>query len=293
MTMSARDWLDEWAVHLRGTVRPNTARAYSSSVCLLFDHLGHDDVEAVRRRDIDAWLAELSEQGRTPATRALRLKAVRAFYAYVAAEEDISNPADGIAVPKVTAPRVDIPSDEAVSALLAACNGRGWQNRRDNAAIRLMASEGLRRGELVALDVDDVDPIARTCEVKNGKGGRQRLVTLSEGTALAVRRWLRARKAHTGTTSGPLLVGSKAGKRLTAGSVADMLARRCNQADIDPINPHALRHRAAHGLLAAGLGEQVVERQLGWRGGTMVRRYGAALADERARDQLLEVPDRL
>lgn len=71
---------------------------------------------------------------------------------------------------------------------------------------------------------------------------------------------------------------------MTGGAVAEVLRRRCAQAGVDAIHPHALRHAATHALLAAGLPAMAVERQLGWTGGHMVRRYGGALATQRALD---------
>ena len=95
-------------------------------------------------------------------------------------------------------------------------------------------------------------------------------------------KWLRTRRQWADTDQ-PAVFVTRTGTRLAATSIPKILERRCAAAGIPAIHPHALRHRATHSLLNAGLGEQVVESQMGWTGGQMVRRYGRALADQRAR----------
>jgi len=114
--------------------------------------------------------------------------------------------------------------------------------RRDRAAVRLLYDLGLRRGEVVSLDVENVDLKAGTVAVL-GKGRSAReFLTLPEPTKAALRDWLVAR----GTEPGPVFVNfDRAGKgrRLTGRSLHRIVQGLGKAAGLD-VRPHGLRHAA-------------------------------------------------
>jgi hypothetical protein len=73
---------------------------------------------------------------------------------------------------------------------------------------------------------------------------------------------------------------------MTESGIAQMLERRCAQAGMDKVHPHQFRRTTAHTWLAAGGSEVSAMRNFGWRSRTVLSRYGANVADERARDEL-------
>lgn len=298
----ASEWLPEWMASLAGTTTTSTRNVYERSVRQFLaylddEHPGVRSAAAVRRGHVEGWMAHLADAGLAPATRSVRLKALARFFDYVVEEEGGTNPCAKVARPRVEAPRVEVPSDEVLRALLRYTDGRSFVDRRDHALIRLLADAGLRRNEAVMLDVDDVDVAEHSVLVRHAKGGRVRMVAIGDKTAVALGKYLRARRTYLDgdVDERALFISTRGRSRMTGGAVAEVIKRRCADLDLPHIHPHQLRHAATHAMLAAGLGEQVVEHQLGWTGGTMVRRYGAALAAERSRQQVAaaKVGDRL
>ncbi len=82
---------------------------------------------------------------------------------------------------------------------------------------------------------------------------------------------------------------------MTAGGVAQMLYRRCDQADVPRVHPHALRHSWAHEMKRAGAGEGDLMALGGWSSPVMVHRYGRSAAVARAHEtgRRIAIGDRL
>lgn len=120
---------------------------------------------------------------------------------------------------------------------------------RDRAAVRLLYDLGLRRGEVVGLDVEHVDLDASTVQIL-GKGRTQRIaLTLPEPTKAALLRWLDVR----GRVAGPLFINfDRAGKggRLTGRGLAYIVTATGEAAGV-AVRPHGLRHAAITAALDA------------------------------------------
>src|SRR5215468_1242111 len=105
-----------------------------------------------------AYLADLRHDGQSPNTCRLRYKALRLFSAWLAYEDETDTDALlGMKPPKLDEPVVPRLTDEELAALVRACRGKGFVDRRDEALVRLMANCGLRAAEVLALTTGDVD----------------------------------------------------------------------------------------------------------------------------------------
>ena len=291
------EWLRDWRIHLEGTHAAQTVPTYLRGAQQFLTYLAANAPEAVEpglvtRRHVEGWMSELAKTGKSPATRRVRLMTLRTLFGWMAQEPgsgvDVS-PAGGVRAPEVALTPVRVVTDEDLRAVLATCSTASFTDLRDAAMLRVLIACGLRRAELVTLDLPDVD-LNRGDLLIHGKGGKPRLVSIgSSKTALGLSRYLRARRKH------PLAAGTAAvflttrttptsQPRLTGGAVAEMLHRRCRTAGVPEFHPHALRHAWADANKRAGLSDEDLERMAGWSSPLMVRRYGRALADGRARD---------
>ncbi|MFI2230930.1 tyrosine-type recombinase/integrase [Nocardia testacea] len=210
-------------------------------------------------------------------------RSLQQFFKYLATEEIIdTNPFDKMSPPAVPEQKVPVPSMDAVKALLAECDGVEFVDRRDNAIIRLFADTGMRCGELAPLEVDSLDFNENTVLVI-GKGGRPRTCPFGDKTRTALRRYLRVRAKHPGAKNdNPALWLGYRGT-MTDSGIRQMLERRCDAAGIERLHPHQLRHFFAHTWLDSGGQEQDLMMLAGWRSRQMLARYGAAVADSRAK----------
>ena len=224
------------------------------------------------------WMASMAEA--EPSSIRLRLAALKQFAKWLAAETDFN--ADAILL--IRPPRLDqkpVPalSDDEVNRLLKACNGKDWQSRRDRAIVSLMTETGLRAGELLALEVDDVNLTECVVTVMQSKTGKGRRSKFSASTAAAVDRYKRSALV----TSGPLWRSNRG--RLSYTGLLDAMRRRATQAGIADFHPHRLRHTAAVRWLAKGGSESGLMSQAGWADRAMVDRYVRASKEQLAADE--------
>ncbi|MFD6400139.1 tyrosine-type recombinase/integrase [Nocardia sp. NPDC060249] len=248
-------------------------------------------LESLTRQTLGAYiehtLNRLNQRTQKPVTPEFahrQYRSLQQFCKYLVREELLeADPFAKMSPPTVPEKKIPVPPLAALRQMLADCDGASFDDRRDSAIIRLMVDAGPRIGEVANLDLDALDFTENTVMVL-GKGRRPRTLPFGDKTRTALRRYLRVRSKHTfAVNDNPALWLGRSG-RMTASGIQQMIERRAEAAGIDHIHPHQLRHFFAHNWLANGGQEQDLMMLAGWRSRQMISRYGASVADERARD---------
>jgi integrase/recombinase XerD len=254
----------------RGAAK-NTKEAYrrdledfSSFLASKGAHCNRATTEMVR-----GYMASLSDRGMEATTLARRLSALRQYFRFLVSEgvrrDDpsiiVDSPRRGRPLPKT------LTETEVEALLVAARKQKGPRGCRLVAMIELLYATGLRVSELVSLPVGALAR-NRSVIVVRGKGGRERMIPLSEPARQAVAVWMpnRDQFAVDGAAS-PWLFPSKRAKsgHIPREQFGTMLKDLAASAGLDPadVSPHVLRHAFASHLLAHDADLRSVQQMLG------------------------------
>ena len=224
---------------------------------------------------IRGFVAGLSRSGLQRSSIARRLSAVRSMLRYAVRQGELeTNPAESISSPKLPKklPR-DMTVDE-IFALLDHIAGDKPADLRDRAILEFLYATGLRVGELVSLDLHDIDLSAGVVRVL-GKGKKERMVPFGGKARDAVRAWLKVSSDRRDRAADPeALFLNLRGGRLTDRSVRRILnSRILDAAMMLKVSPHALRHSFATHLLGAGADLRAIQELLGHESLSTTQRY--------------------
>ncbi len=248
----------------------NTLESYGRDLgdCSRFLAGRATDLERAHAEDLRAYVAALAAAGRSPRTAARRLSAIRQFYRFLFTEGlRGDDPSAGLDAPRRGRSLPKLLSEAEVDLLLQAAREReGPDGMRLLALIELLYATGLRVSELVRLPLAAVARDPKILIVR-GKGGRERMVPLSEPARAAVAAFLVEReKFVAGPASSRWLFASRgASGHLTRHRVGQLLKDLACDAGIDPlrVSPHVLRHAFASHLLDHGADLRSVQKMLG------------------------------
>jgi integrase/recombinase XerC len=180
--------------------------------------------------------------------------------------------------------------DEWTAVLRAAGNGHTLKSARDIAMLMLLGDSGLRRAELHALTISDVDLGSQTALVRHGKNDKKRLAVFSDDTVAAILAYLKIRtglrlagqikKWMTEHQDEPLWVSTKGGRQLSYVQLGKIMTDLGDAAEVD-LHTHMTRHMAADHAYRNGMTQKDMMTLFGWSG-RIPATYAASTDEERA-----------
>jgi site-specific recombinase XerD len=262
---------------------PHTIRIYLIAVDRLGSFLRERGmpvaVTSISREHVEEYIAHEIKKN-SAATAETRFRGLKALFKWLIEEGEIAeSPMARMSPPTVPETPPPMLNETQVKRLLAACEGRDFEDRRDLAMLRLFIDTGMRRSEVAYLKLEDLD-LDQNLVRFMGKGKRARVCPFGRKAAQAIDRYLRVRDRHAHAQSPALWIGRQG--PLTDSAVDLMIRRRARQAGLEGVHAHLMRHGFAHNWLSQGGAEQDLMMLAGWRSRSMLGRYGASAAADRA-----------
>ena len=232
--------------------------------------LGLDFIRSITTSEVFDFLSYLANDRENPesagsgigsAARARKLSAIKAFYNYltVSTKQITENPVKDIEFPKIRKSLPKYLSLEQSKALLTAVAGPN--QARDFAILMIFLNCGIRRSELVGLNLTDVyDDRLRVV----GKGNKERIVYMGSSCRKAIDRYLLERNQIV-LSDNRALFGSRDGNRISVSAVHRLVKKHLLAAGLDStqFSAHKLRHTAATLMLSNGVDVKTLQEVLG------------------------------
>lgn len=262
--------LDAYARHLRleRHLSENTVRSYTADLTRLAEHAAALHIAApedLTVRTLRSHLANTQTRGRSRATIARRISSIAGFTGWLARTGRAqADPGARLERPRAQRALPAVARREDLRSLFDAFVADDPQGLRDLAILEILYAAGIRVGELVGLDVDDLDFDRQTVRVL-GKGSKERVIPIGRPAMDALVGWLREGRPAFATASSPpaMFLGVRGGRldqRVVRAVVHDALAGVDGAPDLAP---HGLRHTAATHLLEGGADLRDVQEYLG------------------------------
>ncbi len=296
-----QDDLTQFLQHLKyeRNLSPHTLRNYASDLEQFKTHLlaieKRDDIAAaeIDRLTIREWMASLhSDHKKTSVAR--KLASLRTFFQFLIREGKLeSNPAKQVATPRIERKLPNHLSIEDAVRFIETPDVTTDLGRRDRAIIEFLYATGIRVGELVGINIADVDLREKMVRV-TGKRKKQRIVPFGEPALHALVLYMQETRAvflnncPAAERDPAALFLNYQGTRITTRSVGRMIdkyIKRCT--DIHDISPHSLRHTFATHLLDQGADLRDIQELLGHARLTTTQIYTQV-----SMEKMIEVYDR-
>ena len=258
MKKELRDFL-EYLEHQRN-YSPHTVKAYREDITQFLRYVKRKPLRSIDHHLLRSFLSHLRDAGYSPVTVGRKVASLRAFFRFLLRRRIITtNPVLLLRSPKKPERLPDVLTVEQAVRVIETPKGMNWSALRDRAILETLYSTGIRVGELVGLEVKNVNFAESEIRVK-GKGKKERIVPVGRPALLALMDYIEKRPYKKAR----FVFLNRTGKRITERSVERIVARYGKLAGIDRhITPHTFRHSFATHLLDRGADLRSVQEFLG------------------------------
>ncbi|MDX9872654.1 MAG: tyrosine recombinase XerC [Clostridia bacterium] len=221
-------------------------------------------VQEINHALVRKYLASLNARSLAKTTIARRLAALRSFFRYLLKKEIIeTNPLRDVSTPKLAKKLPRYLEQEEMRRILEDLPVENVADLRDKAVLELLYGAGIRVGELVQLDLDNLDMSYGYLRVF-GKGSRERIVPIGKVAIEAVKKYVHEVRLYWNKNNLKALFLNQKGQRLSGRAVRTIVNKRLKaSAAKEMISPHGFRHSFASHLLDNGADLRVVQELLG------------------------------
>ena len=246
----------------------HTLQAYDRDVNRFFSYVLERGVPEgeISEKTARGFMAELSKEGKTPATINRSLSSLKRFFSWELryGGREI-NPFSAIKSLKNPRTLPDFFFESEIENLLKLPGVDFWGSR-DRTILELLYSTGCRIGELVGIDITDISFSDKSIRV-TGKGEKERFVFLGSGAMNALREYLSKKNSYidkdTVDAAAALFINYK-GRRISQRGVFDIIGKYVRELGIEKhISPHTFRHTFATHLINRGADIRMVQEMLG------------------------------
>lgn len=225
-----------------------------------------EDLRAVHYSMIRKWIVNLVEEGLSNRTINRKISALKSFYKFLQKTKQIERSPLAAHIPLKAAKKEQLPfSEKEIAQALESVDSVTFEDFRDKLVLELFYTTGIRRAELLAIQLADLDLGSAMVKIR-GKGRKERYVPLLASVTSTIRDYLDMRKAHLsehGETSGYLFLNGK-GRPMSPAQVGGIVRKYFDRVSTKPKkSPHVLRHSFATHLLDQGADLHSVKELLG------------------------------
>lgn len=272
------NWMDTWLTTYLPDIAQTTRDDYKDKIALYIKPtLGHIPLKALKNNDIQVWINNLNNNGKSPKTiRNVYNNLNAALKKAVVLRMIPHNPCEGTVLPKLLKPQTNVYNIAQIQSALAAADDISTY-----LLILLGASVGLRRGEMAALQWKDVDLVKNTISISQSRvhttlgilqkapktQAGKRTITIGQDAVNALRDAKSIYDDAVANKPGFKDLGyvlfKDNGEPFHPDSLTQKWERFVARHNLPPIRLHDLRHSNATAMIAAGINAKVVQHRLG------------------------------
>lgn len=251
---------------------PHTIAAYQRDLLQFQDYCNTSydatSLEAASTVIIRSWIVKMINDGLDPRSVNRKISALKTFFKFMLTSGVIeASPMKKIIAPKTSKKLPQVIEEHQMRKLFSQVLAEeGFEGLRDLLILELLYATGIRRSELIGLNVGDVDHSNLTIRVL-GKGRKERLIPITRELSHRVKQYLEQRDVEFGIQGESALFVTKRGERIYPRKVHTIVTKNLSLVSTaDKKSPHVLRHTFATHLLSNGAELSAIKELMGHAG---------------------------